>query len=433
MKSLDHIFKPKAMKKQLREMVNSRIKEEKNRLKTLGISGEELEYRLKVFRLTEMKKTENGTLTGWQKLRKSQKNSMSNYLLFQNKLEGIAIQQMNYSLPRNVKTHEDFTRYILRQNLFTEIFVDLQKYVGKSSFPCFLFPGNWASISKGENGIYHYFTNRPEGISLSLNIFDLIEIICSSEEETFANHRRRLIDFIGCTYPEQRWEMKQFNKIQLNNNSISNANKDWHKQYPSLFKLTGNYLDILLALNSHNERYINSKHYSYEKESLFFLSSRYLADILDRDPSNVRRAINLFACLGLIVKVPPDVEKFPQKFLQSAVKISGNIPKYKLVTFYIIPQITQRLLRNAEIKAKKLLDNKITNITKLNEKKMAIVFGEDYARGIYYSKEIDIQQLVKKSEVDLSECKQADTFKTKREINRLKAEQGNVGDDAIPF
>jgi hypothetical protein len=433
MRSLDHIFQPKVTKKYLKRRAKKRIGDEKQKLNGLGVTGEELEERMKVNRLTEMKKAESGFLTGWKKLRKGQKNDMRNYLLFHNKLEEITVQKISYTLPRSVKTHQDFTKHILRQNLFADIFIDLQKYEGKSSFPCLLFPENWASISKDDNGIYRYFTNRPGGISVSLNIFDLVETICSHEGESFTNVRRKLIQILACSYPENKWEMKQMDKAQININIISNAETSWTNQYPSLFKLTRSYLDILLAMNSHSGKHINSKQYSYKKENLFFLSSRFLANILDRDPSNVRRAINLFACLGLIEKVPPNVEGFPLKCIQSAIKIRGNITDYKLVTFFIIPQLTQKLLKNAETKAKKLLENKITNITKLNEEKMAVVFGEDFARLIYYANEIDLQQLVKQSKVDLLECKQADTFKTEREMKRLESGQGTPGDDVIPF
>lgn len=433
MRSLDHIFQPKVTKKHLKRRVKKRIGDEKQRLNGLGITGEELNGRMKVNRLTEMKKAESGFLTGWKRLRKGQKNDMRNYLLFHNKLEEITVQKMSYALPRSVKTHQDFTKHILRQNLFADIFVDLQKYGEKSSFPCFLFSKNWASISKDDNGIYRYFSNRPGGISVSLNIFDLVEIICSQEVESFTNVRRRLIQILACSYPENKWEMKQIVKAQININIICNAKTRWANQYPSLFKLTGSYLDILLAMNSHSGKHINSKQYSYKKENLFFSSSRFLADILDRDPSNVRRAINLYACLGLIEKVPPIVEGFPLEFLQSAIRIRGNNDDYKLVTFFIIPQYTQKLLRSAEVKAKKLLENKITNIIKLTEAKVAAIFGEDIARSIFYAKEMDLQQLVKQAKVDLSECKQADTYRTKRDLRRLESGQGTFGDDIIPF
>ncbi|MCH6265094.1 hypothetical protein [Neobacillus citreus] len=433
MKSLDHIFKLKVSKKYLRKKANKRIKEEKIRLKNVGLLGDALDERIKTIRLTEMKKVDDGRLTGWRIIRKSQKNDMRKYLIYNGRLKGIVIQKINFNLPRSVKTHEDFTRYVLRQNLFAEIFTELQQYEGKRSFPCFLFAENWASISKDNNGIFHYFTNRPNGSSVSLNVFDLFEIICSKEGESFAVHRRILIQILGCSYSEHKWEMKQMNKVQINNDNIQNAKIDWHNQYHSLLKLTQSYLDILLKIITHSEKHVISKRYSYKNESLFYVSSRYLGDALNRDPSNVRRAVNMFACLGLIEKVPPTIEGFPLEFLKSAMKIRGNIDNYKLVTFFIIPQYTKKLLRIAEAKAQKLLKNKITNITKLNEKTMTAVFGENYAKSVYFVKEIDIQQLVKQSKVDLSKCKQADTFRSKREIERLESQPGTFGNDMLPF
>lgn len=433
MKSLDHIFQPRASKKMLSRKAQKSIKEEKNRLRDLGIVGNELNMKIQTFRLTEMKKVENGVLTGWRKLRKSQKQDMRQYLRFHNRLETIQVQSINYTLPKKVKTHQDFTQYILRQNLFPKIFKDLQQYEGRDSFPCFLFPQNWASISKDDKGIYHYFTNRPGGVSVSLNLFDLVEIICAKEDETFIDVRRRLITLLGCSYPEQKWETKQFNKLKINKEILNSAIHDWEHRYSSMYKLIRSYLDILLVINSHNEKTIISQQYSHKNEALFFLSSRYLADLLDREPSNVRRAINLFACLGLIKKVPPNIENFPHEFLQSAFQIKGNITDYKLITFFIVPQFTQKLLRNAEATAKKLLEHNITNINKLNEKNLIAVFGEDYAKSIYYAKEIDLKQLLNKSGVDLSKCKQADTFKSKRDLKKLEACQGTYGDDILPF
>lgn len=433
MRSLDHIFQPKVTKKHLKKRAKKRIGDDKQRLIGFGITGVTFEERMKVNRLIEMRKAGSGFLTGWKKLRKGQKDDMRNYLLFHNRLEEITVQQMSYPLPRSVKTHQDFTKHILRKNLFANIFVDLQKYGGKSSFPCSLFPENWASISKADDGIYRYFTNRPGGISVSLNIFDLVEIICSQEGESFTNVRRRLIQILSCSYPENKWEMKQMDKAKININIISNAESSWTNQYPSLFKLTKSYLDILLAMNFHSGKHINSKQHSYKKKNLFFLSSRFLADILDRDPSNVRRAINLYACLGLIEKVPPNVEGFPLEFLQSAIRIRGNNKDYKLVTFFTIPLYTQKLLRSAETKAKKLLENKITNITKVNEEQMEKVFGKEFTRTVYYVKEMDLQQLVNQSKIYLTDCKQADTFRSKRDIKRLESGQGNPGDDIIPF
>ncbi|MFD1173939.1 hypothetical protein [Oceanobacillus picturae] len=433
MKSLDHIFQPKVTKRHLRKKASKNIKEEERRLNNLGVPREIAERGLNTFRFTEMKKVERGVLTGWEKVRGNQKNDMRKYLIHYNRLETLTIQNTNLILPRSVKSHEDFTRYVLRENMFSDIFIELQQYKEKRSFPCILFPGNWASVSKDGKGIYHYFTNRPEGISVSLNIFDLIEITCSREGQTFAYHRRKLIDILGCSYPEQKWEEKQFNKIRTNLNSIKNAKENWETQYPSLFKLTQSYLDILLTLNSYSEKYVNSKQFSYKKETLFFISSRYLANNLNRDPVNVRRAINMFACLRIIEKVPPDVQGFPHKFLQSAIRIRGGVTNNKLVTFFIIPKITKKLLKDAEIKAKKLLKNKISNINKLNGRKVAEIFDDDFAKSIYYAKEMDIDKLALKSGVDLTKCKQANTFITKREVERMKLRQGTYGDDVIPF
>lgn len=433
MKSLDHIFQPKVSKKMLSRKAQKSIKEEKNRLRDLGIVGKELDKRIKEFHLTEMKKVEAGILTGWRKLRKNQKQDMRQYLRSNKRLETIQIEPINYTLPKKVKTHQDFTKYILRQNLFAKIFKDIQKYEGRDSFPCVLFSENWASISKDDKGIYHYFTNRPGGVSVSLNLFDFVEIICAEKDETFIDIRRRLITLLGCSYSEQKWETKQLNKIRMNKEILNSAIHDWKQRYPSMYKLIRSYLDILLAINSHNEKTVISKKYSHKNEALFFLSSRYLADFLDREPSNVRRAINLFACLGLIEKVPPNIENFPLEFLQSAFKIKGNISDYKLITFFIIPQYTQKLLRNAEAKAKKLLEHNITNINKLNEKNMIVVFGEDEARSVYYANKIDLKQLLRKSGVDHSKCKQADTFKSKRDLKKLEAGQGTYGDDILPF
>ncbi|MBW9234368.1 hypothetical protein JQK62_19295, partial [Leptospira santarosai] len=171
---------------------------------------------------------------------------------------------------------------------------------------------------------------------------------------------------------------------------------------------TKTYLPILKQMIINESSHYPLFNHSFNEELIVYTSSRYISEFVGIDSSTVSKAINLFASIGLIKKIPPHHNKFPARLLKQGLSIKSstaerliisskkkvkkpiNIP---LVTFYHTPYFSSDLLLQCEETSKKLLQNNITNIKGITEVNIMSVFGKEFTETIFIEKK-DAKKIV---------------------------------------
>jgi len=302
------------------------------------------------------------------------------------------IAQMNIEIPVQITKHKQFVEYIQRrEDIFMSYFKAFTDWKIGKFYDCIISVGNFAWISKDDKGITRYFSKNPnDGKSFGLNIFDLIEIRENNEIGTsisFKNARRILVRDLNITYEEREWECLQEERY-INNIKEIRAFIDMKSYYPNLYKLTQNYLHILEHFNAWAMANIAEKRETINGEAVFFCSLRYAEKFIKRDHSVISKAINLFTVLGLInkvdsEKVSKDMLSIAREISQKAKKTANSIKNVELVNFYSIPLYNAELLINAERISTKLIENKVTNASRVNKKVVEEIFGDAFAKKVY--------------------------------------------------
>lgn len=303
------------------------------------------------------------------------------------------ITQMDIKIPVRITKHKQFTEYIQkREDVFMNYFKAFIEWEMCKFYNCIISSGNFAWIAKDDKGTVRYFSKNPKtNESFGFNIFDLIELRENIEIGTslsFKNARRILARDLNIAYKEREWEHLQEEKYINNIKKIERAFIDMKRDYPNLYKLTENYLHILEHLNAWAMANIGDKKEAVNGEAVFFCSLRHAERFVKRDHSVISKAINLFAVLGLITKVHP--EKVSENMLVIAREISkkaketaNSVKNVELVNFYSIPLYNVEVLMNAEKMGSKLIENKITNASRINKKEIEKIFGKVFVKKVY--------------------------------------------------
>lgn len=331
-------------------------------------------------------------LTGKEKALLAQE-LIENENIFKLQTSDDIITQMNIKIPARITKHKQFIEYIQkREDIFRSYFIVFKEWELGKYYNCIIKTGNFSWIAKDDSGIIRYFSKNPKtNKSFGLNIFDLIELRENIEVGTsisFKNARRILARDLNITYKEREWEHLQEEKYINNIKKIERAFIDMKRDYPNLYKLAENYLHILEHLNAWAMANIGEKRETINGEAVFFCSLRHAEEFIKRDHSVISKAINLFTVLGLINKVHP--EKVSEDMLSVAREISkkskqtaNSSKNVELVNFYSIPLYNAELLMNAEKIGFKLIENKITNASRINKKEIEKIFGKVFAKKAY--------------------------------------------------
>lgn len=303
------------------------------------------------------------------------------------------ITQLDIKIPVRITKHKQFTEYIQkREDVFMDYFKAFIEWEMGKFYNCIISSGNFAWIAKDDKGTVRYFSKNPKtNESFAFNIFDLIELRENIEIGTslsFKNARRILARDLNIAYKEREWEHLQEEKYINNIKKIERAFIDMKRDYPNLYKLTENYLHILEHLNAWAMANIGDKKEAVNGEAVFFCSLRHAEKFVKRDHSVISKAINLFAVFGLIIKVHP--QKVSENMLVIAREISkkaketaNSTKNVELVNFYSIPFYNVELLMNAEEIGSKLIENNVTNASRVNKKEIEKIFGKVFAKKVY--------------------------------------------------
>lgn len=250
-----------------------------------------------------------------------------------------------------IKSTQEFEHYIQRENAFGKVFGNLDM-VEDEWYYCDFIAGNDAWISKDEAGVYRYFSKARWDGTISLNIFDMVEIVfgrSDDAENAFQSARSLLANLFGLTLKDE-WVLQQAQKYQSNLQYIRGERKDLEQAYPAVFQFIQKYYAILEYFNDHQEDKLY-RVFSYENQHVFFSATNRIKGKLKISQSTVTRSINMLTLLGLIIKIPH--QKIPGRMLE----ISDAILSYRMnqgyvggrrITFYTIPEFSNETLQFAE-------------------------------------------------------------------------------------
>lgn len=348
------------------------------------------ENNIKGIDLNEFSIKEYVILTGEEKALLVQE-LIKNENIFKLQTSKEVIAQIDIKIPARITKHKQFIEYIQnREDVFMNYFKVFTNWKIGKFYKCILYVGNFAWIAKDNNGVVRYFSkNRITNKSFALNIFDLIELRENIEIETsmgFKKARKILARDLNVTYKELDWEISQEDKYRSNIGIINTL--DIKERYPNIYKLSANHLYILENFNEFALSNIKEKKESVKGEAVFYYSFRNAEESINKDHSVVGKVVNLFAVLGLINKVhPKDVSNdmlYLARELSNLIKCTIDSKNdVELVNFYTIPLYNADVFLNAEKIATKLVENKITNSTRVTQKNIENIFGKVFAKKVY--------------------------------------------------
>ncbi|QZN76186.1 hypothetical protein [Paenibacillus sp. DR312] len=284
-----------------------------------------------------------------------------------------------------IKSTQEFEHYIQRENAFGKVFGNLDM-VEDEWYYCDFVSGNDAWISKDEAGVYRYFSKTKLGGTISLNIFDVVEIVLGNADEAenaFQSARSLLANLFELELKDE-WVLQQAQKYQSNLQYIRGERKDLEQAYPAVFQFIQKYYAILEYFNDHQEDKLY-RVFSYENQHVFFSATNRIKEKLNISQSTVTRSINMLALSGLIVKIPH--QKLPSRMLE----ISDAILSYRMnqgyiggkrITFYTIPEYSNETLQLAE-KVVIILQAAGVWGSLLTKEKVSKHFGEARANQVY--------------------------------------------------
>ncbi|GAE37387.1 hypothetical protein [Halalkalibacter akibai] len=402
--TLQELFTPKLSKLGKNAYMSRMLDKVRRELKEQGCKG--VEYKNKVFEAKQLLEREiaNGIIRKYLKLTASNKKVFQTHILEHNLTPLFQTSaDIHYQLPKSIKTDLQFTNHITKQNLFSTVFHSFKRFDKGKWEHCIFTKDNVGWISKDNNGYYRYFSKKVKtGVTIGFSLLDLIQITCSDGDVKtpmdYPTVRKKIATILNVSYRDLDYVKYQKEKYRCNQ-SLIDESLEWKSLYPNLHSLTKSQLYILDELHQFVSQNIMERRHAIKNEAVFFISIRHLTKLVnerlgtERHPSTVAAAINLFAVLGLLHKMPAEILTDKEELLQIAQSIQGNKNHFHLITFMTIPLYDENLLKKAEKMAKRLRKNKITTAKQITSKNLKIVLGEKKAKSIINVREVSIMKM----------------------------------------
>jgi hypothetical protein len=280
-----------------------------------------------------------------------------------------------YSSP--VLQYEDLIPFLKQQDLISYLSIDAKPNV---NFKCiFHNDNNPSAVIKDNGGYYKYFCNSSACIchndGKGMDIIDIVKIKENCDTSTAI---RKLIEYFHIELEDSTWISEQNKRFE--NSIILLSQLDEKKdEFPSLNRIIKFGYPILMHILEIGKNNISNRFFSVNRESLFFLSNRYLAKKMKKDAPNINKYINLFCTLGLLHKIPyKDVN---QNLRKTALQISKENSQNG-ITFYTVPDYNEAF-KIANERAKIMLEYRFT-IKGMSKKYLENCFGKEFANKIYF-------------------------------------------------
>jgi len=325
--------------------------------------------------------------------------------------------------------------YICKVNLVSILKFDVE--LG-CDFSCIFYEGYRASINQ-QNGCYKYFTKTADNNTrIVLGLVDIVEIIYNCN---FAQATIIICNMLNIKADKVNWMIDQEGKYQSNIELIRKNEYKLKIEYPALHKYINKHLYLLAELNRIGQEHIMSLNESVGEESVFFVSARFLQKILEKKGYRKKLAIitstiNMFCVLGFINKVQGNL--IPDHLRERAVEERKKAGMNFMVSFYVIPKITEEALEAAEDKSNLLKGAKVS-ATMVSQDTVRMVFGEEewktiYANTYYWADAIkDKKKEAKEKEAKEKETKEKESQKVYEEVIITNSQSDETEFNDIPF
>jgi|YelNatPoosite2B6_1021285.scaffolds.fasta_scaffold00021_111 hypothetical protein len=381
----------KEMEKREKELIKIKIKEEKAKEKEEQRKAKEKEKREQ-----KKKAKEEYNRVHPKKMSKEEKVLLAKALSYKNIFFGKKLNTINNIITKNVK---NITVDTYKEALDIIIRIDIRELLGlsvnlKEDFSCGIIYNNTASIDVDKNGICRYFTWNPEHDKGY--VFSYIDIVEIMNNLSYGKALNEILKQLKINVREGGWVNMQKEKYTNNITLIENADKELSKRYPNLFRYIKRNMIVLEKLNCMGLANVNIEENSFNGESIFFASMQHISDSLSIedskvDKTRVNRAINVFAILGLITKVPKSF--IPSKFKKFKKINEGDHD----ITFFAIKEMDFGVLAEAELRAEQLKKAGVS-ATHITIEKIRQALGDMIADEVYGNTAIKTESILIKKE-----------------------------------
>lgn len=340
-----------------------------------------------------------------------------------------SLTNTNINEKKVIYSYKELFDYLKRQDLreYLDLDVELNK-----AFCCIFHHDTRpsAAISKTSSGYYKYFcnsTNCDYNNDLGL---DIVNIVQKKNNYNITEAINYLCKEFNIEFIRSKWAKNQKEKYIFNFNFI-NDYKNIKENYPNSYRLIYRYFIVLTQINSIGLTNIYKEDFSVETENVFYMSNRYLGELLGRGKSiqKINKYINLFCTLGLLNKIK--LENVPLELRERAK--AERTSKKELICFYTINNYFD-IAPDAEKIAKKLVEQSFS-ITPMSYEYLKRLLGGEFANKIYEirnkaSKETKSLEEVIQSNImyNIKECGyfQFDMIKKKKVYYRYKYIDSNT-------
>lgn len=239
--------------------------------------------------------------------------------------------------------------------------------------PCIIDSYGIAEISKDKNGIVRYVsTNKTDNTFFYLTVVDMM---CIIYKETPLEIAKRIFMMVGADCQELM-EVEFELKYKLKHNLEILSDEIYDMKYNSIRKILGsNGLRVLRFLHDEAIRNLYGNKYKSKSGYIFFSSIKFSSKALNKGCSTVSSYITILNSLGFLRVCT--AEELPDNLLIESHIIRIEKKWIKPINFYLLNRIDQDVLEEAEIRAKKLIDEKI-RVGKTSHKRIVDILGFDY-------------------------------------------------------
>lgn len=401
---LQELFIPRLSKKNQKAYKSKELDKRIRELTEAGYVG--LEYKNKVYQAKKELEREikNGIIRKYYKPTGTHKQIFQTHILKHNLLPLFRTSDnIHYLLSKTIKTDNQFTVHISKQDLFSKVFPEFKRFDVGDWQTCIFTKDNVGWITRDNDGYYRYCTKSVKtGVIFGFSLFDLIEITYSGEfvgtGMAYQMARKWLAKILNVSYRDLDYVNYQKKKYQSNQTIIDEAS-EWESLYPNLYSLIKSQLYILEELHHFASQHITERRHAIKNEAVFFISVRHIAKLVNerleikKHPTTFSAAINLFAVLHLLQKVPSETLNYKGELLQIAHSIQGNNNHFHLITFMTIPSYDEELLIKAEKMAKRLRKHKITTAKQITFNSLAMAIGDKKANAIINVREVSLAKI----------------------------------------
>ncbi|SFM38178.1 hypothetical protein SAMN04487943_1168 [Gracilibacillus orientalis] len=239
----------------------------------------------------------------------------------------VELQQLIKPKEVELTSHMQVYDYLKKQ--------DLAKFLGLDgyNFNCIFHEDNTPSAGfvKNEETGHFIYNCLSSSCNVSYNIIQVIQSLTSWDTPECLTFLRKVFKV---RYPESKW--KQEREAALNENIKTVSSQEFGLRYKELNQFVTRYYDFFLLFHKITLDHIYTENFTdAQGNPVFFISTRKLAQHLNKDSKTISKRCSILAYLGLIRKLPES--EIPSHMLKKAKEIARKSKHGKITSYYSIP------------------------------------------------------------------------------------------------